>query len=121
MKKGVILAIIVGIVALVLLLYFNVFNGYVISWSEKVSGDKMLRTCSDSDLGKDYKTGGIVTWTFRGRPYKYEDKCTIGMAGFLTEYSCDNNKQVTITSYNCAKTEGTKGVCKNDKNGAYCE
>ena len=121
MKKGVIIAIIIGIIAIILLFLIKYFTGYA-SWTNQMSNNK-LGKCLDTDNGKEFLTPGIVTWTFRERTYKYVDRCTLGIAGFITEYYCDGREKPVPISYNCARAEGTtKGTCNRGiGEGAYCE
>lgn len=116
MKKGVLVAIIVGIVAIILLVSIKVFSGYALWSTNQVVGNP-LSTCEETDAGKDYTNAGITKWNFRGKIYEFEDFCSFGITRYLTEYYCTPRRTAAPQSFDCGKLGLT---CKSGENGAYC-
>ena len=120
MKKSLVIAVVIGVIAIIVLGYLKFFSGYV-SWSrQSQSENNDLNSCSETDNGKDYSTPGITKWTFRQKTYDYKDSCSfrIGTKTKIVEYYCTKEKTSAPASYDCA-SEGK--TCKKDMNGvAYC-
>ena len=68
------------------------------------------KTCTDSDLGKDYKTAGSVTTNFNGKQSTWQDLCKSETE--VNEAYCSDN-WIAWTSYDC-KSYGSDYICTNN-------
>ena len=103
MKKSWWIAIIIVILVILAMVFWNNLTGNAIENRGTLLG------CEETDNGKDYETAGITTLKYEAKDKSWEDKCAGN--NVLTEYYCDsNNNEVIPKTYECPN-ECIDGAC----------